>query len=176
MQNLKTSWNYYQTSASEQNQKNWADCVKEVCSMKAYPEILYAIDQTKKAGLENFMDLNFFKDKIMPTWEDPANSNGGRIIMEIPLSQRDILHSLWARTVIFCSLEPYEGINGCVFAEKANYRICIWVANSSIADEVVNAWKHVLNCNCASFTFTLHNKPNDGSRYKKNYSRNKSKF
>lgn len=176
MQKIKTSWKYYQISSAEQNQKNWADCIKSVCTMHTYPELLYVLDQTKKAGLENFLDLNFFKDSIMPMWEDSENVNGGRIIMEVPQSQKDILHSLWARTVVFCSLEPTEGINGCVFAEKANYRICIWISNPSVAEEVANAWRHVLNCNSATFTFTLHNRQGDNSKYKRNYSKNKSRF
>lgn len=175
MHEMKTHWRYYQISGLEQ-QKNWADSMKAICSLRTFPELLYTLDQTRSVGLDSLLDLNFFKNGIQPMWEDPSNVNGGRIIMEIPVARKDMLFDIWAKTLVFCALEPFEGVNGCVYAEKANYRVCIWVSDASVSDEIMNAWKHILGCSSAVFTFSLHNKHGDGSKFKKGFTKNKSRF
>lgn len=167
MAEIKSSWRYYQVSSQEQQHKDWASSLKNICTVKTVPELLDTLDQTEVAGLENFLDLNFFKHNIPPMWEDPNNVNGGRIIAEIPLSMKDALIELWKRTIAFCILEPFEGINGCVYAEKANYRICIWMSSPAGVEDVINAWKRVLNNNEVTFTFSLHARHGDSSKPKK---------
>lgn len=167
MSEIKSIWKYHQISSPEQQQIDWANSIKQICTVKTIPEILYTIDQTESAGLENFLDLNFFKQNIAPMWEDPNNIHGGRIIAEFPLSMKDKLHELWKRTVVFCALEPFHGINGCVYTEKASYRICVWISDPSNADDIKAAWKHVLDCDDVSFAFTIHSERTDGSRLKK---------
>jgi len=167
MNEIKSSWKYYQISSQEQQQKDWAGSLKQICTVKAVPELLHTLDQTEIAGLENFLDLNFFKQNIQPMWEDPSNINGGRIIAEIPTALKDRLAELWRRTVAFCVLEPFEGINGCVYAEKANYRICIWISNPAVAEDITSAWRRVLSCDEVAFTFSLHAKHGDTSKSRK---------
>lgn len=135
--------------------------------VRTVPELLYTLDRTEIAGLDNLLDLNFFRENIIPMWEDQANVGGGRIIAEVPTSMKDRLHDLWRKTVVFCILEPFEGINGCVYAEKANYRICIWIANPANAEEITAAWKRVLGCDEVSFTFSLHARHSENVKSKK---------
>lgn len=161
---MKSQWKYYQVVTSDTQQKNWADCIKHIATVKTYPELHHTLDMTLVAGIENFHDLNFFRHGVQPMWEDPANKNGGRIIMEIPLSHKDILHTLWSKTTIFCALDAFSTITGCVYAEKANYRICLWIGDSNFAEDVTGAWKHVLECNVATFAYSSHDKNNDSSR------------
>lgn len=173
---MKNTWKCYQMAPTEKAHKNWIDSMKQICTINEFSRLMFLLDEIKSIGLESFMDFNFFKNDIMPMWEDPVNSGGGRIIMEVPLSQKEMLHTLWAKTLVFCALEMSEGINGCVFSEKANYRICIWIADPSLVDEILPIWKYVLDCNTVSFSFSLHNKHNDNQRSRKGYSRNKSRF
>ncbi|KAM0681350.1 translation initiation factor eIF4E [Glugoides intestinalis] len=168
MKDLKSNWKYYQASSLEQQQKDWVGCMKQICIVKNTPELLYTLDQVELAGLENFLDLNFFKQNIGPMWEDPSNVNGGRIIAEIPLSLKAKLPELWRKTAIFCALEPYNGINGCVYSEKANYRISIWIGDATCADDIIKACQHILGCEEITFAFSLHaSKQSDGFRNKK---------
>ncbi|ELA42261.1 uncharacterized protein VICG_00660 [Vittaforma corneae ATCC 50505] len=167
MDEIKSNWKYYQVSSIEQQQKDWASSVKQICIVKTVPELLYTLDQTEIAGLENFLDLSFFRQNIAPMWEDPNNVTGGRIIVEIPTALKEKLHGLWKKTVVFCILEPFKGINGCVYAEKANYRICIWISDPTSAEDITHAWKRILDCDELSFSFSLHAKHTEPSKSKK---------
>lgn len=179
MDELQFNWKYYQSSSVEQQQKDWAGSLKKIGMVKNITELLYTLDGTEKEGLDNFLDMNFFKQDIVPMWEDPHNIAGGRIMAEIPHHLKDKLIEFWKKTIVFCVLEPYKGINGCVYADKANYRISIWIADSNISDDIINAWKGILNNDEISYTFSPHSKFNDSSRNKKkggSYNKKESKW
>lgn len=167
MDEMRSNWKYYQISSIEQQQKDWASSIKQICAVRTIPELLYTLDQIEIAGLENFLDLNFFRQNIAPMWEDPNNVTGGRIIAEVHTALKDKLHDLWKRTVVFCALEPFKGINGCVYAEKANYRICIWISDPTSVEDITNAWKRILDCDELAFSFSLHAKHTESSKSKK---------
>lgn len=168
-EDMKSQWKYYQIVAPESNQKNWADCIKQIAVVNSYPELLYTLDKTSEFGFENFNDLNFFKDNIKPMWEEQVNKNGGRIIMEIPMSQKDIVFEIWRRTVTFCAKEVFNSVNGCVYAEKANFRICIWIGDSNFADDITNAWKKVLDYDQGTFVYSSHDKTSELSKKGRKY-------
>ena len=174
MLEMKSQWKYFQIARQTEQMKNWSDCIKQIAMVSTYPEVLYTLDMTGLAGLENLNDLNFFKNGVQPMWEDVANKNGGRIIMELPLLQLELLQELWRRTIIFCAIEAFPTVTGCVYAEKVNYRICLWIGDSNLADEVTSAWKHVLDCEFATFSYISHDRSNDFARKgKRSITRNK---
>lgn len=169
IEEMKSQWKYYQVVAPENNQKSWADCIKPIATITTFPELLDSFDKTLEFGLENLNDLNFFKNDIKPIWEEQANKNGGRIIMEVPLSQKDIVFEIWKRTVVFCAMNLFTTVNGCVYAEKANFRICIWIGDSNFSEEVTNAWKKVLDNDQATFIYSSHDRASDASKRGKKY-------
>lgn len=168
MNALESEWKYYQLiNSNEQTSKSWADSLKSIGTVKTVPELLFTLDETWKRGMENINDLNFFKNNIQPMWEDPANVNGGRCIMEIPTARKDILFDMWKNTVAFCASNAFECISGCVFNEKANYRISIWISDPQESEALMKAWKDTLNSNSVAFSFSLHNRYPDHSKYRK---------
>lgn len=175
MSGLQSEWRYYQlSSSSEQAQRSWADSLKMVGQVVTIPELLYTLDETEKRGLESLSDLNFFRAPVLPMWEDAANVNGGRCIMEVPTSQRDAIFGLWKSTVALCASGMFETVCGCVFSEKANYRISIWVSDQRECENLLRVWRDVLHNTHSMFSFVLHNKYADSSKSKKkNFTRNK---
>lgn len=174
MPNLQSKWTYYQLADnSEQTQKTWAESLRPVCSVTTVPQLLYTVEETEKIGLENLNDLNLFKNDIQPMWEQAANINGGRCMVEISTSHKNILPDLWKKTVALSASEVFDGICGCVFNEKANYRISIWISDPRDSDEIIKTWKELLECSFASFSFSLHNKYSDFSKSKKRFSNKK---
>lgn len=170
MDNLKSSWTIYQLSGSgEQTQKTWASSMKSICVVKTIPELLSTLDNLERIGIENINDLNFFKDEIQPMWEDPSNVNGGRCILEISLNAKDEVLNVWKQTVALCVSETFDTICGCTFNEKSHYRICIWISDPRENEEIINAWKKILNENNFLFSFSLHNKYSDSSKNKKKF-------
>lgn len=170
MLDLESEWRYYQLSSStEQNQKSWADSMKMIGCVRTVPELLFTLDETEKRGMENLTDLNLFKNNIQPMWEDPANVNGGRCIMEVPTSQRDAVFDLWRSTVAFCCSNAFETVSGCVYNEKANFRISIWVSDPRENEELMKAWRETLRNSQSMFSFALHNKYSDHSKNRKRF-------
>lgn len=167
-------WKYYQLNMKEGLQeKSWAESLKEIGTVKHTPELLYTLDKIKEAGIENIMDLNFFKDNIKPMWEDPVNINGGRCILDVPFSQKNNVFDFWKTTVAYCYSGVFSSICGCVFAEKANYRISIWISDARDSDEIIKTWKELLNCGLCTFDFSLHNKSYDHGFARKKHYKNK---
>lgn len=178
MLDLNSEWKYYQlSSGSEQNQKSWADAIKMVGAVKTIPELLYTLDEIEKVGLENLNDIHFFKGDVMPMWEHPVNVNGGRCIFELPISGKEFILEAWKKTTAFCSSNIFETISGCVFSEKASFRISIWISDPRESDDIINAWKELLKGIFGSFSFSLHNKYGDYNKNKRrgNNSYNKNK-
>lgn len=174
MDNLQSKWTYYQLADnSEQTQKTWADALKAVCCVSTVPQLLFTLDEIGKAGLDNFNDLNFFKGEIQPMWEDPANVNGGRCMLEVSTNHKNAILEIWKKTVMLCASDLFDGINGCAFNEKANYRISLWISDPRESDEIVKIWKDVLDNNLGSFSFSLHNKYSEFSKSKKKFSNRK---
>lgn len=170
MPGLQSEWRYYQLSnSSEQTQRSWADSLKMIGQVATVPELLHTLDETERRGLENLNDLNFFRTPVLPMWEDAANVNGGRCIMEVPTAQRELVFALWKSTVALCASGVFETICGCVFSEKANYRISIWISDPRECEALLKVWRDVLHCNHSMFSFALHNKYTDFSKNKKKH-------
>ncbi len=174
---MKDVWRYYQITGNESSsEKNWAESIREIGSVKSVPELLYTLDKVESVGLLNLIDLNFFKSNLKPVWEDPANINGGRCILDIPLSQKNNIFEYWKKTVAFCYSGIFPSIAGCVFAEKANFRISIWITESQDSFEIISMWKKILNSGgVCLFEFRPHNKNYDHGFQRKRYV-NKNKF
>ena len=102
-------------------------------------------------------------------WEDPININGGKCTLEIPISMKDKLFDAWKMTVGLCTLGVFDNICGCVFNEKSNFRISIWISDPRDADDVLKAWKEVIDCPHGIFSFSLHNRFGDYNKSKENH-------
>lgn len=163
MEEMKNHWKFYQLSAEAT--KTWKDSITNIANVEDYSDLMGALDIIKPTGLESCSDLFYFKNDIMPMWEDPSNLNGGRLILDVPANQKDLLHTIWSKTLAFCSLEANNGINGCSFAEKLNFRICIWVADQICAEEIGNAWKSILGIGFAEVYYSSHSKPATSRRF-----------
>lgn len=170
MDELSSEWNCYQLSSTpEQSSRNWAESLKNVCTVRRVPQLLFLLDEMAKINITSFIDFNFFKCGIMPMWEDPANMNGGRCIIEIPHSKKDAVMNVWKVTALLCSCNAFSTISGCVYNEKANYRISIWVSEEKESNEIIKIWKELVNMPEATFAFTFHNNRghSDYSRHRK---------
>jgi len=160
-------WRYYQIS-DDGDFKNWADAIKYMCTVKSAPELLYTLDECRRNGLASMNELCFFKNAIKPMWEDPANINGGRCILEISSNDMDLAINCWKKIVALCFVGDIEAINGCIFSEKSmHYRIGVWIADESSQNEVAGAMKEVIGGGRISYSYTSHSSQSGGNFYKK---------
>lgn len=81
--------------------------------------------------------INYFRDGISPTWEDPKNATGGRFIFQID-SEHENHEEIYEWLVFYFLGESYgkgEVINGIRFISsrfnaplKFHYRVEVWVS------------------------------------------------
>ncbi|KAM0671264.1 translation initiation factor 4E [Ordospora colligata] len=163
--NLESSWVLWQNGNDDSNIRSWGEDILEVGEVSTVPEFLYMCDMIVKNGVENLCSMNLFKKGIKPMWEDEANVNGGRLILDIPMMTREDLNGIWKKTMAFCVSNCIENICGCVFNEKQSvYKISIWFGRDYNQDMIKEKWESVLgNINLPIYSF-LHKKSLDGTK------------
>lgn len=170
MLKLETKWTIWQNSVDDSNTKSWSDDLKNIGEFEEIPEYNFFINQVEKVGLSNIHSLNVFKKSIKPMWEDPKNSNGGRLVLDVPHIGSEVIEPIWRITVAYCISNTVDGICGCVYVEKPNvYKFSIWIENEGYVDEVKKGWKEALVMYDVNIYFLSHKRSIDGSRVKKNY-------
>ena len=168
MAEARANWSYYQVLPSQDNPNvNWSDLIRRICTLSTPSELMYTLDATEKAGFSSISDLHFFKEDIKPMWEDPRNSNGGRCIMEIPAALSSRISEFWNATVAFCFAGVFDSITGCVCSEKSTFRISIWVGSQDEVDEIIKAWKSLVDQSACTCIFAPYNKMGDQSKFKR---------
>jgi len=90
----------------------------------------YYNHMAKPSQLANNANYHLFKKDIKPMWEDKANSNGGKWIINLKPTQRDLLDIYWENVVLSLIGETLDGgneITGAVCSRrKTADRIAIW--------------------------------------------------
>ena len=94
--------------------------------------------------------LNYFKAGISPSWEDPQNQNGGRMVFQIDRTQENY-EDLYEALVFYFLGEDYkfsDTINGLRFiSTKTNtfpkflYRVEVWTNFNSTQTEKVEDFR-----------------------------------
>ncbi|KAJ1916429.1 Subunit of heteropentameric Replication factor C (RF-C) [Mycoemilia scoparia] len=75
-------------------------------------------------------NYHFFKEGVKPMWEDSANANGGRWLVEYPRRVEKDINEKWINTMLALIGESYQdsqNICGIVFSNrKTCYRFSMW--------------------------------------------------
>lgn len=177
---LKTSniWTFLQHSNEEtEAARTWADSFVEIGRIESAEELNGALAQIKQATLKNLNIIYFFRENIKPMWEDKVNVHGGRVIIEISLSNQKIQEFV-DRSFMFAFLNAFPTILGVAYNEKENNaRISLWIGDGDADEqkEIAAAWKEVLNTKFLNVNFVPHNRNKDrgmGRQQKRNNSIN----
>jgi len=113
--------------------KAWEDCLKEVATFNAVEDFWALYNHIQLAsGLPWTSDYYLFKEGIQPMWEDPANREGGRWLIQVMKEKRnEMLDFYW--------LELLMAIVGEQFDEGSDY-ICGAVVNVRQKGDKISLW------------------------------------
>ncbi|ORD93248.1 IF4E2 [Enterospora canceri] len=156
--------------------KGWMESFVTTGVVTSIPQLNYFLNKVEETKLENLNDIYFFKEGTRPMWEDEQNLNGGRLIYEMSLNSPNILRYLKA-SLIFTFMGIFPNIVGVACNEKEkNFRICLWIGDSSESEEIAEAWKGIMNAQIAPIVYIPHRKHKEFSKGKFRKDKRMNKF
>lgn len=140
LENTWTLWYF----APEKN-KTWEQSQRKVSSFNTCEDFWSLYNHLKKASEVNFgCDLSLFKDDVRPMWEDAANKNGGRWLVNLDRRMRinGSLDRFWLELLLCMIGEAFgdnsEEICGAVFNARPRMdKLALWTGNSQVEDQVM---------------------------------------
>jgi translation initiation factor 4E len=162
MELLLDEWTFYEHVKSDK--LNYEKCTKMLCTVDTVQdfwnvfnciynpvELFYQKDVGKPYHLENdnvreISALSLFKNGIKPTWEDPANKNGGEFVIKKFSTMDPLNHvnKLWNNLCIFAVCKSV-GICGVRVIDSSQqqinkplYRVEIWIEHVNLRHKIEN--------------------------------------
>jgi len=120
-------------SPSPKNNKdpnNWQQNVKKIVSFSSVEDFWCLFNNlVKPSRLAVGGNYHLFKDGIMPAWEDPANMEGGKWVLELPRTDNS-LNKVWMYTVLAMIGENFPDSNeicgAVVSLRPKKNRLALW--------------------------------------------------
>ncbi|KAI9219994.1 translation initiation factor eIF 4e-like domain-containing protein [Blastocladiella britannica] len=146
------------------NKKDWNANVKNVMTFGTVEEFWGLYNNIPKVDdLANQSDYNLFREGIFPGWEDDANREGGKWLINIPGHDLQGLGRMWLESCLFAIGEAFEDPNQVcgivVSVRERGHKLCLWTRDAS-SDEVTKAlgkaWKEALELHDKLIKYSFH--------------------
>ncbi|CAG8572096.1 24784_t:CDS:2 [Dentiscutata erythropus] len=153
---LFTSWTlWFDNPGKKANTASWSQNLKELITFDSVEEFWGVYNNVVKASeLSAGSNYHLFKKGIKPMWEDPANEQGGKWVIQFPRNKTgDDINDLWLFTMLACIGESFdhadEVCGAVVSVRKIFYRISLWTrtSNKEICEPLGRQMKLTLNLN-----------------------------
>ncbi|XP_043472144.1 eukaryotic translation initiation factor 4E-1A-like [Leptopilina heterotoma] len=139
LQNTWTLW-YYEQDRS----KSWEESQREIAKFDTAEDFWSLYNHIKSASeLRNGSDYSMFKEGVRPMWEDDANKNGGRWLINLEKKQRPTeLDRFWLE-ILLCMIgegfnEFSEDICGAVVNVRARQdKLALWTGNANSSQSIM---------------------------------------
>jgi len=150
LQNRWTMW--YDNPGKKATQQSWAENLKPILTFDTVEDFWRLFNNVVPASkLTSGSNYHLFKENIEPKWEDPANEQGGKWIINLPTKSRNQLDKLWLWTLLACvgeNLTDENEVCGAVVSiRKQQDKIALWT-KTSVSEELVvgigKKWKLIL--------------------------------
>jgi len=135
---LQSTWvMWYDNPGKKTSQASWADNLKKIAVFAAVEDFWGVYNNILLASkLQSGSNYHMFRDGIDPKWEDAANVNGGKWIVNIPKARKEQLDKFWMYSLLSCIGENFEQsdaeICGVVISlRKPQDRLALWTRNSN---------------------------------------------
>lgn len=133
-------WYDSPSGKSKQDAHNWQQNVKKIISVDTVEDFWCLFNNlVEPSKLAIGGNYHMFKDGIMPAWEDPANENGGKWVLELPRNDLGNLNKIWMYTLIAMICEHFDDshdICGAVVSVRPKKnRLALWTRNAKEAEK-----------------------------------------
>jgi translation initiation factor 4E len=144
---------------------DWKENLKK-CGSFDNVESFWRIYNNLKPASELSTNSNYsvFRYGVEPSWEDPANSNGGKFVLTlVKKNAKSKCDEYWLFTVLAIIGETMDAtgdqVNGAVVSiRKQQDRISLWLKNSDrqICVQIGERWKKVLSLEKTTIRYQTH--------------------
>jgi len=135
---LSDTWTIWYDTGGKKGKTNGEEWETQMVSIGSFSTVVglwnywNAIDISR---LPNGGNVRWMKEPIRPTWEDPANANGGRLLVrhtDNAWGEQALMDVLLWIIGVACGSERYDDICGFVFSRRrAGKRVEVWTRDSS---------------------------------------------
>ncbi|XP_015123846.1 eukaryotic translation initiation factor 4E-1A isoform X1 [Diachasma alloeum] len=139
LQNTWTFWYY-----APDRQKTWEESQREISSFDTVEDFWALYNHIILASeLKQGCDYSMFKKGIRPMWEDDANKQGGRWLMQLDKKQRSCdLDRLWLEILLCMIGEAFDDYSDDVCGAVVNIRtkgdkLAAWTADATKSESVL---------------------------------------
>lgn len=164
---FSSKWSLWTNNKNCQKSSNWIDTINKVSDVTNIENLWNLFNVIPEPSKLNFpTDYYFFKNDIIPMWEDNNNKDGGKMTIIFKKyndnKKKDFLDKTWLYTVLGCVGEQFydsDFICGIVLnVRKHQDRVNIWINTSSY--EYINKiglkWKDIIENKKITISFIKH--------------------
>jgi translation initiation factor 4E len=145
---------------------DWKENLKKAGSFDSVERFWRVFNNLKPASqLSMNSNYSVFRYGVEPSWEDPANVNGGKFVLTIPKkdSKGGKCDEWWLYTVLAVVGETMDlagdEVNGAVVSIRKNQdRIALWLKGSErdVCVQIAERWKKALNLEKQTVRYQTH--------------------
>ncbi|KAK3809942.1 MAG: hypothetical protein J3Q66DRAFT_316992 [Benniella sp.] len=152
---LQHTWTlYYDVNTGYNNRhgssnQNYENNLKELgtfSTVELFARYFNWIEKPHK--MEHNTNYHMFKDGIKPMWEDPANANGGRWVINLLSKNTELLDRYWmelAYSLVGEQLDAGDDICGAVLSRRPKAdRLAVWVRDKENVEAVNGIGKRLV--------------------------------
>jgi len=134
---LQHRWSlWYDNPGKRTSAASWADHLKMIVSFDTVEDFWRVFNNIKPASeLPPGSNYHLFKDPIEPKWEDEANMNGGKWVVQVPKSPHlKATDQYWLWAVLACigeGIEHVDDVTGLVISiRRGGDRLSVWTRDA----------------------------------------------
>jgi translation initiation factor 4E len=152
---LNAEWTFWFDNPRLSPSGDWKDSLKKIGSFSTVSLFWSIFNNLKPTdALSSNSNYSVFRTGVEPSWEDPANCDGGKFVLE--LSRNDAktgkLDECWLYTILAIIGETMDEtgdqVNGAVVSLRKNgWRIALWIKtiDRDACTMIGERWKKVLH-------------------------------
>lgn len=123
------------------NAANYTSTISRVGTVTSIEAFARLMNWCKRPSLLlNGANVSFFRDEINPTWEDAANTKGGKWTILLKAKSAARVDEFWCNLLLALvgeQIEPEEFVTGAVCSVRdRGHRVQIWVKDRSNVDQI----------------------------------------
>ena len=163
---FSSKWSLWINNKNCIKSSNWLDTIKKITDITNIENFWQLFNNIPEPSNLDFpSDYYFFKDEIIPMWEDNKNKDGGKMTIILKKNKDDkklYLDKIWLYTILGCIGEQFDDsdfICGLVLnIRKHQDRINIWIntSNKEYITRIGLRWKNIIENNKISISFIKH--------------------
>ncbi|KAK9762366.1 eukaryotic translation initiation factor 4E [Basidiobolus ranarum] len=133
---LNNSWTlWYDNPGKKTNQSSWSQNLKEVVTFNTVEDFWGTYNNVVRVSdLTPGSNYHLFKEGIKPMWEDAANEQGGKWVIQFSKRTGEEINNLWLYAILCCIGETFlyeDQISGAVVSvRKGFFRLSLWTRTS----------------------------------------------